>query len=51
VEAISADGHYIPPFIIFSGRCILAGWFDVCDELDYIIGVLESGYINNLLAF
>lgn len=51
VEAISADGHFIPPFIIFPGKCILAGWFDVCDEPDYIIGVSDSGYINDILAF
>jgi hypothetical protein len=51
VEVISADGHYIPPFIIFSSRCILAGWFNIYNELDYTIGVLESRYINNLLAF
>jgi hypothetical protein len=51
VEAISADGHYIPPFIIFGGKCILAGWFDICDEPDYTIGMSDSGYINDLLAF
>jgi hypothetical protein len=51
VEVISADGHYIPPFIIFGGKCILAGWFDVCDEPDYTIGMSDSGYINDLLAF
>jgi hypothetical protein len=51
VEAISADGHYILPFIIFRGKCILAGWFNVCDEPDYTIGMSDSGYINNLLAF
>jgi hypothetical protein len=51
VEVISADGYYIPPFIIFGGKCILAGWFDVCDELDYTISILDSRYINDLLAF
>jgi hypothetical protein len=51
VEAISTDGHYIPPFLIFEGKCILAGWFDVYDKPDYMIGVSDSGYINDLLAF
>ncbi|KAG2000818.1 hypothetical protein GB937_010800 [Aspergillus fischeri] len=51
VEAISADGYFIPPFIIFGGKCILAGWFKVCGEPDYIISISESGYINDLLAY
>jgi hypothetical protein len=51
VETISADGHFIPPFILFGGKCIRAGWFDVCDELEYMIGVSDSGYINDILAF
>ena len=51
MEAISADSHFIPPFIIFLGKCILAGWFNVCNELDYIIRLLDSSYINNILAF
>jgi hypothetical protein len=51
VEAISADGYYIPPFIIFGGKCILTRWFDICDEPDYTIGMSDSRYINDLLAF
>ena len=51
MEVISADGYFILPFIIFLGKCILAGWFNVCDKPDYIIRVLDSSYINDILAF
>ena len=51
MKVISIDSYFIPPFIIFLGKCILAGWFNIYNKLDYIIRVLDSGYINNILAF
>ena len=51
MEAISTDSYFIPPFIIFPGKCILAGWFNIYNEPDYIIRLLDSGYINNILTF
>jgi hypothetical protein len=45
MEAISADGYYIPPFIIFGGKYILARWFNIYNELDYCNGV-DAGWVT-----
>ena len=51
VEAISAGGIAIPPLIIVKGKVILVKWFaDILDD-DYLIGVSESGYANDVLFF
>jgi len=51
VEAISAGGVVIPPLIIIKGKVILHRWFaDILDD-DYLIGVSDSGYANDVLFF
>ena len=51
VEAISAGGIPTPPLIIVKGKVILVKWFaDIFDD-DYLIGVSESGYANDVLFF
>ena len=51
VEAISAGGVVIPPLIIIKGKVILHKWFaDIMDD-DYLIGVSDSGYLNDVLFF
>ena len=51
VEAISAGGVVIPPLIIIKGKVILHRWFaDIMDD-DYLIGVSDSGYSNDVLFF
>jgi len=51
VEAISAGGMMTPPLIIVKGKVILAKWFADIHDDDYLIGVSESGYANNVLFF
>jgi len=51
VEAISAGGMAIPPLIIVKERVILENWFaDISDD-DYLVGVSDSGYANDVLFF
>jgi hypothetical protein len=50
VEAINAAGDVIPPFIILSAKCILQSWFNNT-EIGNWIGVTETGYINDLIAY
>ena len=51
IEAISAGGVVIPPLIIIKGKVILHRWFaDIMDD-DYLIGVSDSGYSNDVLFF
>jgi len=40
-----------PPLIIVKGKVILAKWFADIHDDDYLIGVSESGYANNVLFF
>lgn len=50
VEAISAAGESIPPFVILKGWVIQERWFD--NDLDggVLVGVSETGYMNDQLA-
>ena len=51
IKAISAGGVVIPPLIIIKGKVILHRWFaDIMDD-DYLIGVSDSGYSNDVLFF
>jgi hypothetical protein len=50
IEAVSATGHVIPPFIIFAAKCVLQGWFDKT-EIGKWIGVTETGYVNDLITY
>jgi hypothetical protein len=51
VEAVNAVGQHAPPLIICAGKCILRGWFDITDINDFAVGVSESGYLDDRLAF
>jgi hypothetical protein len=50
IEAVSATGSVIPPFIIFAAKCVLQGWFDNT-EIGKWIGVTETGYVNDLISY
>ncbi|KAM4064190.1 DDE superfamily endonuclease [Hirsutella rhossiliensis] len=50
VEAISADGRYIPAFLILSGKVHLEQWYDIKElDGDTLIGVTETGFTNDQL--
>jgi hypothetical protein len=50
IEAVSATGNIIPPFIIFAAKCVLQGWFDET-EIGKWIGVTDTGYVNDLITY
>ncbi|KAM4058340.1 DDE superfamily endonuclease [Hirsutella rhossiliensis] len=50
VEAISADGRYIPAFLILSGKVHLEQWYGIKElDGDTLIGVTETGFTNDQL--
>ncbi|XP_044717996.1 DDE superfamily endonuclease domain-containing protein [Hirsutella rhossiliensis] len=50
VEAISADGRYIPAFLILSGKVHLEQWYAIKElDGDTLIGVTETGFTNDQL--
>ena len=50
LEAVSAKGAYTAPMIIASGKLVQERWFDSDIPRDTVLGVSESGYINDELA-
>ena len=51
IEAISAGGVTIEPFIIIKGIIIQLRWFTDLKSRDIAIGVSESNYSNDELSF
>ncbi|KAM4055450.1 DDE superfamily endonuclease [Hirsutella rhossiliensis] len=48
--AISADGRYIPAFLILSGKVHLEQWYAIKElDGDTLIGVTETGFTNDQL--
>ena len=47
VEAVSAKGAHTAPMIIASGKLIQERWFDNNLPGDTVLGVSESGYMND----
>nr|POF13587.1 hypothetical protein CFP56_02610 [Quercus suber] len=50
VEAVNAARGVIPPMFIASGLIIQERWFEGLTEGDSLLGVIDSGYINDQLA-
>jgi hypothetical protein len=50
VEAISAAGRVIEPLIVIQGKIIQHRWFENLPH-NYLVGVSESAYVNDLLCF
>lgn len=51
-ECVNVEGFTIAPFTIIAAKCMLRGWFDALDKNQNVsIGVLDTGYINDKLAF
>jgi hypothetical protein len=51
IQAISAEGQLIPPFIIGAGQYHLANWYRECDlPGDWVIALSQNGWTNNQLG-
>jgi hypothetical protein len=51
-ETISADGHFLPPIVILTGKTIQQRWATQVDlPSNYLLAVSDTAYINDELAF
>jgi hypothetical protein len=51
IDCICADGQSLPPVIIFEGKVHQSTWYtDVALPFDWVIGVSENGWTDNLLG-
>jgi hypothetical protein len=51
VECIATDGWIGSPLLLFPGHIYLEDWYEQGLPEDYMIGVLEKGWITDQLAF
>lgn len=51
IEAISAGGDMLEPYIILSAKSMLQGWIDTNSEKKSIIDVADTGYMNDQIAW
>jgi hypothetical protein len=52
IEAVSAEGQSIPPFIIVKGKKHLRNWYEGSNlPADWAITLSENGWTNNQLGF
>ena len=51
IETVCADGHVIPPLIIFKGKTHQMRWYlETAIPDSYTIGISNTAYINNKIA-
>jgi hypothetical protein len=50
VQAISALGKRIPPFIIFAGKVLISTWFELGIPRDWVIQVSPNSWTSNNLG-
>jgi hypothetical protein len=51
IEAVSAEGQSIPPFIIVKGKKHLRSWYEGSTlPVDWVIALSENGWTNNQLG-
>jgi DDE superfamily endonuclease len=50
VEAVSAGGAVIKEMLILPAKCHLERWYEDLGD-DVLVGISESGYINNELLY
>jgi len=50
IDCISSSGYNVPPVIIFEGKMHQSTWYSETLPLDWVIGVSENGWTDNVLG-